>query len=327
MSQRLRDARRIVAQQDDRDPDLEELKEIAARLHGKGIDFVVERGSVVIGGRQPAIGAPEHVIVHTRERLRIGVVSDTHGGSKFEQLSALRDFYRQADEAEVDFFVHAGDATQGSDRMHRDQYLGLHAHGADAQAGYVAAVYPRSERGVPTYMIGGNHDATFLNDGGVNVVRRIAAERPDIVYLGDDAAYLRVAGLLAYVAHPSGGGAYAKSYKLQRFAASLPTDPPISLLLVGHYHSYAKSIERPDIIALQLPCFQTQYSWLARKGLYPDIGGIILNVWLDDDGRPVRVREELVRYQPRDDDWDRDVSFAMEHRWSKRGNADEELIG
>jgi predicted phosphodiesterase len=320
MSQRLRDARRAVDQKDDRDPDLEELKELAQRLHVKGIDFVVEGGNVVLGGRQPAMGAPEHVIGHASERLRIGIVSDTHGGSKFEQLTALRDFYRQADTAGVDFFVHAGDATQGSDRMHRDQYLGLHSHGADAQAGYVAATYPRSERGVPTYIIGGNHDSTFLNDGGVNVVRRITQERQDLVYLGDDAAYLRVAGLLAYVAHPSGGGAYAKSYKLQKFAAALPPDPPIALLLLGHYHSYAKSLERPDLVALQLPCFQSQYAWLARKGLYPDIGGIILNVWLDDHGRPARIREEIVRYQARDDDWDRDVAHEMSHRWSQKGN-------
>jgi predicted phosphodiesterase len=320
VSQKLRDARRAIDKADDRDPDLEELKELAGRLHTKGLDFVVEGGRVVLGAKVPAIGAPEHVITHASERLRIGVVSDTHGGSKFEQLTALRDFYRQADEAEVDFFVHGGDATQGSDKMHRDQYLGLHAHGADAQAGYVAAVYPRSERGVPTYMIGGNHDGTFLNDAGVNVVRRIAADRQDIIHLGDDAVYLRVAGLLAYVAHPMGGGAYAKSYKLQKFAEALPPDPPVALCLVGHYHSYAMTIERPNTLAMMLPCFQAQYAWLARKGLYPDIGGIILNVWLDDQGRPEKLRHELIRYQPRDDDWDREVSSEMSHRWSKKGN-------
>lgn len=305
------------AREDGRDPDLVRLEELAAALHAKGVDFRVEHGAVVTP--KSATDRDRDVTVDLgRDHYRIGVVSDTHGGSKYEQLTALRSFYRYADEREVDFFLHAGDVTQGPDRMHRDQYLGVHAHGSDQQVDYVAATYPRSERGTKTYVITGNHDDSFLNEGGTNVVRQLCAKRDDWVYVGQDAAYLTIGGLRTYITHPDGGGSYAKSYKLQKLASSLPVEKDVRLILSGHYHSYAATLER-GTYALMLPCFQSQYSWLARKFLHPDIGGLILDIWLDDAGRVARIAHELVTYPALEDDWDHEVSAQVSRAWSSAG--------
>lgn len=316
---RAEDLEAETAREDGRDPDLARLEELAAALHAKGVDFRVEHGAVVTPKRATDVDR-DFAVDLGRDHYRIGVVSDTHGGSKYEQLTALRSFYRYADEREVDLFIHAGDLTQGPDRMHRDQYLGVHAHGSDQQVDYVAATYPRSERGALTYVITGNHDDSFLNEGGTNVVRQVTAKREDFVYVGQDAAYLTIGGLRAYVTHPDGGGAYAKTYKLQKLAAVMPVEKDVRLLLVGHYHSYAATLER-GTYALQLPCFQSQYSWLARKFLHPDIGGVILDLWLDDAGRPARIAHELVTYAPRYEDWDHDASVEVSRAWSPNPEA------
>lgn len=65
-----------------------------------------------------------------------------------------------------------------------------------------------------------------------------------------------------------------------------------------------------------VPCFQSQYGWLARKALRPQVGGVLLDVWLDDAGRLARMRHELVSFEPIEDDWDREASAAVARGWS-----------
>lgn len=291
-----------------------EFRRLAAELYASGVDVSADAGQVTVG-RQPA-SEREIALDFGKEHIRLGLVSDTHGGSKFEQLTALSRFYAEAIDAGVDAFVHAGDWTQGSVKMHRDQYLGLHAFSAEAQVAYVAAVYPHAP--VPTYGIGGNHDDSFLADGGANVVRQIAARRDDIVYAGQDAAYLSVGGLRMYVQHPDGGGAYAKSYKPQRLSEALPIDKGVALHLIGHYHNWGLFRQQRTQVVM-LPCFQGQYSWLARKGLHPDVGGVILDLWLDDDGYAAQMSVTPRFYATLEDDWNRDASHAADPTWSSAG--------
>ena len=320
---------RAAAEAAGKDPDLAELEILAARVHDKGIDYRIE-GGIVQPSRTPLDVGRAIKIDLGKEHLRLGIVSDTHGGSHSEQLTALRHFYRYADGQEkdpatrrcaepVDAFIHGGDMTQGSDRMHPDQPYQLHAHGAEQQASYVVGTFPRSSReGVVTYAIDGNHDDSFLKDGGMNVVRQIAARRPDIVYLGQTAAYLTIGGCKMYVQHPSGVIPYAKSYRLQKVAESLPIGNPVNLLLMGHLHSYCV-VQHHGITALLLPCFQGQYGWLAGKGLHPDIGGIIVDVWLTDKGEVARIAHEVVRYQSVQDDWDHEISQEVSRGWTPQG--------
>lgn len=307
---RFVDAEEQRARESGDDPRLAKLERLVADLHEDGIDFVVEGGKVSGARRERD---RETMVDLGSRHIRLGIVADTHLGSRFEQLSALRAFYAYADERKVDAFVHAGDLVQGSDRMHKGMELEVHAHGADAQGLYAAEVYPRSKR--KTYLIGGNHDDSFLKDGGVNIVRRVASQRDDLVYIGQDAAYLTLGDLRMYIVHPDGGGAYAKSYKPQRLAESLPPDRGVSLLLVGHYHVYGSFLQR-HTHALMLPCFQAQYAWLARKALHPDIGGIVADIWLDDGGRIARFLTEIVSFPPVDEDWDHDASIRAGRGWS-----------
>lgn len=291
--------------------DMERLERLAANLHAQGIDFRIERGRLIQSAHDRHTDQ-ETALLFDTDRLKIGVVSDTHGGSKFEQLSALKAFYREAEDEGVSAFIHGGDLTQGPDEMHRGMVHEIHAHGADAQVDYVARTYPLA--GVPTYVISGNHDDSHLKQGGVNIVRRVTQQRDDLKYLGQDAAYLTINGIRAYVAHPDGGGSYAKSYKGQKFSEALPVDRDVRLLLIGHYHNTVNFWQRRTKV-FQLGCFQSQYAWLARKGLHPDIAGLILDIRFDDAGNIGRIDYSERRYEPIPDDWDHAVSDAVSRAW------------
>jgi predicted phosphodiesterase len=308
----LDEIRALQAEAEGKDPRLATLEALAAELHSEGIDFAVEAGKLRTS--RPDRDRTTTVDLGS-DHIRLGIVSDTHGGSRYEQLTALRSFYAYADSQKVDAFIHAGDMTQGSDRMHKGMELEVHAHGADAQVAYVVKTYPVPRKGVKTYAIAGNHDDSFLKDGGINVVRRIAAQRPDIVYIGQDAAYLTLGNLRMYVVHPDGGGSYAKSYKPQKLSESLPLDRRVALLLIGHYHNWGM-FRQKDTVSLMLPCFQSQYAWLARKALHPDVGGIIADIWMDADGRIRRFRSEVVDYPSLEEDYDTEASLAAGRGWT-----------
>ena len=279
--------------------------EVKRRRVGKdGLSGVPERSQPVMGERQLVVGT---------KHVRFAIVSDTHGGSKYEQQSALMDFYADAEDRGAQFFIHAGDVTQGSDRMHLAMELETHAHGAAAQAQYVIDSYPRSE--VPTYMIGGNHDLSFFKDGGSNIVRQICDARPDLVFLGQDAAHLTVEGVRMYVFHPDGAGSMAR---FKAVANSLPAAKDVRLLIVGHTHQYAAAQHKTTTI-LQVPCFQGRYNWLARKGLVPDIGGVLVDIWLDDDGRIERIAHEVKFYDEVSGDWDYEASHSVNLPWTDAG--------
>lgn len=298
--------------------DLERLRELAGQLR-PDIAYRIVGGKVEVEDRPTERDQTVRLDIGSR-RVRLAIASDSHGGSHFEQLGGLRRFYEYADRLNVDAFVHVGDWTQGSDRMHLDQAYQVHVHGADQQVAYVAATYPKSSRDIPTYGISGNHDDSFLKDGGINVLRRLAELRDDIVYLGQTACYLSVGSLNMYLVHPRGGGAYAKSYKLQKYAEALPIGREVHLLLMGHLHSYAVSQEH-GMTAMLLSSFQSQYGWLASGGLHPAIGGLIVDAWMTKAGEIGRIRHEFVRFQAQANDWDHDASRAAVETWSNEGLA------
>lgn len=302
---------------DGKDPRFAELERLARELHQSGVDFRIEHGKI-IQAAQDRDKDRETVIDFGRNHLKLAVWSDLHYGSKFEQQTATHAFRRYADEQGVDAFINGGDLTQGPDQMHRGMEHEVHAHGADAQVDYAVDAHPIPSIAVPEYIISGNHDDSHLKAGGVNVVRRFCQRRPDTVYLGQDAAYLTIGPMRSYVIHPDGGGSYAKSYKPQKIAESIPSEKGVNVVFMGHYHQYGVFRVGPTIVFM-LPCFQSQYAWLARKGLHPDIGGLIVDLWFDDNQRIARVAHELVSFEPREDDWNYKISAEVNRGWSSRG--------
>lgn len=229
--------------------------------------------------------------------VRFGVVSDTHLGHKHQQLTHLRDFYRQAGEWGAEFMLHGGDVVDGQN-MHRDQTYELHRHGVDAQGRYAAEALPvlRSRRGrtLPTYAIGGNHDGSGWNDVGANVLGLLSDKRGDVVFLGAPTATFLHGPLRIMLMHPDGGVPYAKSYKLQKLIEGFEADSKPHILLCGHWHTFCHVSAR-NVEAWSLGCFQSQTSYMKRKGLQPYIGGLLIEIEYDEAG-PLGVTAKSVRY-------------------------------
>lgn len=203
----------------------------------------------------------------------VGVVSDTHIGSRFESPEELQAVYDEFAFRGVTTVLHAGDVLAGCG-MYRDNVTDELS--AFAQVDRAEEVYPRAP-GVRTFMIAGNHDM-HGELAALNPVRRLASRRRDLVYMGSTRATLTMPdGTRILLAHGSGPAAYAHSHKAQRFIEQLPEADRPDILVLGHFHK-AAFFRHDGVTCLMAGCFQRQTPFMRDRGISPDIGGWIVTI-------------------------------------------------
>lgn len=220
----------------------------------------------------------------TNNIVRFGVVGDTHLCSKEERLNELTSFYSICQKMKIKNIFHAGDICDGWG-VYRGQQSEVHTFGAKGQAQYVIDNYPRMP-GITTHFITGNHDESWWKLAGIDVGELIAQARPDLNYLGMYLADIKLGNIVIRLHHGDGGGAYALSYKGQRFAEQIPSGDKPHVLLLGHYHTAFYFWYR-RIHILNVGCFQGQTNFLKRKMLNPAIGAWIVEMRISTDHKNV----------------------------------------
>lgn len=240
--------------------------------------------------------------------VKIGVFSCPHLGSRQQQLTHLEAFYsRCEDEGVTDIFC-AGDVCEGDGNVYKGQRYDVFLHGVDAQVEYVIDAFPR-RRGITTHAIAGNHDMSFWQRGGADVLRMVADHRFDFRYYGSYGADIVYEGVRIYLSHGDGGVAYARSYKPQRRIEQFAPERKPDVYLLGHYHVFDHLPMYRNVVSWELGCFQSQTEYLRRKGVYPEVAGLIMTIYkgtegADRSGGFVRVVNEVVGlYVPRQEDF------------------------
>jgi len=225
--------------------------------------------------------------------FKIGIISDTHLASKKERLVELGEMYHIFQREGVTTVFNCGDITDGYG-VYRGQEFEVKLAGQDEQIDYCVAQYPKID-GIETYFITGNHDLRMYEKGGVDVGKPISEQRPDLHYLGQVKAKIKmVDDTVMELLHPNGGSAYALSYKAQRHINNLTPNNIPDILAWGHYHT-SFFMNYRDINFLQVPCFKDQSLWEARKGLNPTIGGWLVEGVIND-GRITKFKPELFTF-------------------------------
>jgi hypothetical protein len=263
-----------------------------------------ERGYIIHKPRPPKLDVKTLSIDHLtgKGRIRLGIVSCTHFGSKYQQLTALREFCQYADKvAKVDAFVHGGDVEDGPVKRHRNPHE-LFKHEYNAMLDYSIEVLPKTRK--PWYIIGGNHDGWWIDDGGPDLIKGLCDKRDDCTYLGQDLGYLKFKDTMIEVFHFDAGGAYAYSWKSQKHVESLDAARKPAVSLIGNFHRANILPRYRNVLAIQLPSFQAQTGWMARKSVVSEVAGVILDFEPHPKGIGPVVRFEIVStYEPREDDW------------------------
>ncbi|MBI2103269.1 metallophosphoesterase [Candidatus Woesearchaeota archaeon] len=130
-----------------------------------------------------AVSQGYRLMIDPEYTFRVILVSDTHIGSKHDNIEGLEKMFDRAVAIGAKTVLHSGDLVDGA-FAHRDMFLYLRdeCQTFDGQFDRVVNKWPRRE-GVSTYFIAGNHDHFFQTNAGVDLCRHVAAARQDMRYL------------------------------------------------------------------------------------------------------------------------------------------------
>lgn len=223
--------------------------------------------------------------------IRIGLISDTHIASNYFQRLFLELAYKDFKKNGIKDVYHCGDITDGMYGNRPGSVYELYAIGFDQQADAVEKEYPREE-GITTHFITGNHDATHMANGGANIGLAIAKRREDMKYLGHEYAKIWLTDKVDLdLVHPRDGSAYAYSYKTQKRIDAMSGGSKPKIMAIGHYHKNFTMFYR-NIWTLGMASFQAQSPFMRGMGLVTDVGYVILEITVNDNG-------DIIEFTPR----------------------------
>lgn len=235
-------------------------KEIEMLASGEGID-------------KKRIVFPE--IKLAGEHHCIAVISDTHVGSVYSPEAWHTVVSDYINNNGVECVLHCGDLVDGM-KIGRagTQIYELSEIGFEAQK--AKAVELMSKYHAPIYIISGNHDAYFQEFAGANIVKAVCDEVPNMTYIGNNSADIKVGEAVIRLFHGRDGSSYAVSYRLQKLCEAITGGNKPNILLAGHVHKFCYIFER-NIHAISVPCMQKQTKWMEGRKLAAHTGFMILD--------------------------------------------------
>jgi len=285
------------------DKSKETVIKILDKLKSKGyeVDLDYERHQIRLQKELKRQFKPTKIEHLYRDTCKIGLISDSHLCSKFQQITLLHTAYKIMEKEKVNFAIHTGDLGDGDGHLYTGQVYEQFAVGIDEMCNYVVENYPKTSK-FKTYIISGNHDLSFLKHFGFNFVKAVCREREDLVYRGDVGTKFQVKNVIIEALHPSGGIPYARSYRMQKVIEGLvgdilmqvkknPQTPIPQIYLAGHLH-ISMFLPYISLQAYAVPCFQAQTPYLKAKGAYPQVGFWIIEVFLDKNKNVGIVRNK-----------------------------------
>jgi len=247
------------------------------------------------------------------KRVRFGIVSDTHFGSKFQQPTLLREHLRYMKKRKVDAILMPGDVFDGAVSMHAGFVYETFLHGSDAQLDYGSEVLiPEADRlGVPWYLINGNHDFSLFREGGTDIVARLCERSKWFNYLSPETdgnamgsvGYVKFGQLLVQLCHPHLGSTRTRSYRVERWIEELSPEAKPHVVIMGNFHKVLQ-LDYRNVFALMVPSFQAQSTWMASKGIASYVGSAILEMGVEPRGMAPSINVEwLIERVPNQGDW------------------------
>ena len=265
-----------------------EVAGLITMMHQQGYNIEYVNGEIIVM-KTPPKHNDVYELPYNLKHLKLLLISDTHLASKYDRLDILKYLYDKAEKNGVKHILHSGDFTDG--RSNRpEQVYELREPSYEGQVEYCVEKYPTFSG--KTYVIQGNHDDWWYKSAGSEIVKSIAQQRDDIEYLGADVADMKIGNLKIRLFHGSGGSAYAKSYKLQKYLDSIPLAERPDILQTGHIHQ-SFYMKQDNTHCFQTSCLEDQTPYCRGKGLANDKSCWWVDVDFDDKGNIYNISPEL----------------------------------
>lgn len=287
-----------------------DLERSIQRCRKNGHEVILDNDLVFIS--KTNVRDPEKITQLSCSEITFGVVSDPHFGSKYCQITALNEFAQLMKKKGVKHVFCPGDLVTGFE-VYPGHIHDVYALSAQEQEDTTLLNLPT---GFEWYILGGNHDYSFIKrGGGYNIISVIASKRADVHYVGFDSVTIPILNNVdVLLGHPSGGVPYSASYRLQKnieqitiselqnVVRGVKDKPSIRFVLLGHLHIQIQCLFG-SIWGAQCGCFEGQTNYLKRKGLIPAIGGYIVKATLGNNGMLKNFESKFYLFDEIENDW------------------------
>ena len=180
-------------------------------------------------------------------------IADTRLGSKSQQLAILNDIYRKAQEMGIHNVILCGNISAGLKPITDTETNFI--DDSQAQIDYIVANYPKYE-GITTYFISGKLDDKHISANNINIGKRIAEQRPDMIYLGEDICDISIDRAKMQVMNSKLNKTYTSSYRTQQTIDAYRSEDKPDILIYGGLlqmekfnHRGVKCISVPSVCA------------------------------------------------------------------------------
>jgi len=238
--------------------------------------------AIAKGGRV-APGQPQVPIISFEgQRIRVGLLSDTHIGSIYTDNNYIYQAFEEFKKEHCDFITHGGDVTEGMSNRAGHVYE-LTDIGYSAQKAKAIEIF--SQAPAPVYMIDGNHDRWYVKSNGAYIVKEICKELgSNAIYLGQDEGDISLKGRTTFkLWHGEDGNSYALSYRMQKIVESLSGGEKPGVIAASHTHKSFTIFER-NIYCISTGSIMKQSKWMRGKRIAAHVGFWIIDIWINKIG-------------------------------------------
>lgn len=207
-------------------------------------------------------------------------ISDTRLGSKSQQLGILHDIYRKAQEMGIPNVILCGNISAGLKPMTDTDSNFI--DDTQAQIDYIVQNYPKYE-GITTYFISGKTDEKHLNANNINIGKRIADARSDMVYLGEGICDVSIDNTKMHVMNSKLNKTYTTSYRTQQTLDAYRSEDKPDILLYGGLLQMEKYTHR-DVQCISVPSVCATDKEMKTKRYANTIGAWYVTVKTDEKG-------------------------------------------
>lgn len=177
-----------------------------------------------------------HYFINTKSKtFKLCLLSDTHLGSKFDQISSLETIYNKGEKIGVDYYLHAGDFFEGFINNSHEFKRSLRHQTVDQQIEYAYNNYPHSPK--PTLIINGNHEEETRRKTKVDMLEELTKLRNDIIYLNNTKSNIQMGKLRIMMMHTNTTNRSMKEKIIKKDIDKYPLNATPKIVITGHTHN------------------------------------------------------------------------------------------
>lgn len=207
-------------------------------------------------------------------------ISDVRLGSKSQQLDILNDIYRKANEMGIKSVILCGNISAGLKPMIDTESNFI--FDTQGQINYIVDNFPKYE-GITTYFISGKLDDKHITNNNINIGKRIAAAREDMVYLGEDICDISIDKVKMQVMNSRLGKTYTASYRTQQTLDAYRSEDKPNILLYGGLLQMEKYNYR-DVQCISVPSVCATDKEMKTKRYANTIGAWYITIKTNEKG-------------------------------------------